>query len=140
MFQHVFFETSVNLSNYYIEHVLLVFCIFFLLYSWSLSYSYFYKSNILVMHALWLVSRHDLNTLEVIIHLIVQKNKWLIQKKAKLNAVKAFSESIFAKSSRHFKNLMYATLNSLILFNQLITDILKLILMMMMSTMQTENQ
>ena len=33
MFQHVFFETSVDLSNYYIELVLLVFCIFFLLYS-----------------------------------------------------------------------------------------------------------
>ncbi len=30
---HVFFETSVDLSNYYIECVFLVFCIFFLLYS-----------------------------------------------------------------------------------------------------------
>ncbi len=33
VFQHVFFETNVDLSNYYIELVLLVFCIFFLLYS-----------------------------------------------------------------------------------------------------------
>ncbi len=79
-------------------------------------------------------------TLKVIIRLRIQKNKWLIWKKIELNVVKTFSESIFAKSSQHFKNLMYATLNSLILFNQLITDILELILMMMMSTMQTENQ
>jgi len=33
VYQHVLFETSVDLSNYYIECVLLVFCIFFLLYS-----------------------------------------------------------------------------------------------------------
>ena len=79
-------------------------------------------------------------TLKVITHLRIQKNKWLISKKAKLNAVKAFSENTFVKSSRHFKNSTYATLNSLILFNQLITDILKLILMMMTLTMQTENQ
>ncbi len=32
MFQHVFFETNINLSNYYIKYVLLVFYIFFLLY------------------------------------------------------------------------------------------------------------
>jgi len=61
-------------------------------------------------------------------------------KKTELNVVKAFNESILAKSSQHFKNLTYTTLNSSILFNQSITDILKLILMMMISTMQTENQ
>jgi len=61
-------------------------------------------------------------------------------KKTKLNAVKAFNESIFVKSSRHFKNLTYATLNSSILFNQSIINILKLILMMITSTMQIENQ
>ena len=33
VFQHVLFEINVDLSNYYIERVLLAFCIFFLLYS-----------------------------------------------------------------------------------------------------------
>jgi len=33
MFQHIFFETNVNLSIYYIKNVLLVFYILFLLYS-----------------------------------------------------------------------------------------------------------
>ncbi len=33
VFQHVLFETNVDLSNYYIKYVLLIFCIFFLLYS-----------------------------------------------------------------------------------------------------------
>jgi len=61
-------------------------------------------------------------------------------KKTELNTVRAFNESTFVKSSRHFKNSTYAILNSLILFNQSITNILELILMMMMSTMQTENQ
>ncbi len=56
-------------------------------------------------------------TLEVITHLRIQKNKWLIWKKTELNIVKAFNESILAKSSWHFKNSMYATLNSSILFN-----------------------
>jgi len=79
-------------------------------------------------------------TLKVIIHLRIQKNRWLIWKKAESNTVKAFSESIFVKLSRHFKDLMYTTSISLILFNQLITDILKFILMMITSTMQTENQ
>ncbi len=53
--------------------------------------------------------------------------------------IKAFNKSIFAKLSRHFKNLTYTTLNNLILFNQLIINILEFILMMMISTMQTEN-
>ncbi len=79
-------------------------------------------------------------TFEVITRLRIQKNKWLIQKKTELNVVKAFNESILAKSSQYFKNLTYTTLNSSILFNQSITDILKLILMMIISTMQTENQ
>ncbi len=33
VFQHVLFETNVDLSNYYIERILLTFCTFFLLYS-----------------------------------------------------------------------------------------------------------
>ncbi len=33
VFQHVSFETSVDLGDYYIERVLLAFCTFFLLYS-----------------------------------------------------------------------------------------------------------
>ena len=79
-------------------------------------------------------------TLKVMICLRIQKNRWLIWKKTESNAVRAFSESIFMKSSRHFKNLTYATLNSLILFNQSIINILKLISMMMMLMMQIENQ
>jgi len=51
-------------------------------------------------------------TLKVITRLRIQKNKWLIWKKTESNAVRAFSESILVKLSRHFKNSMYATLNS----------------------------
>ena len=79
-------------------------------------------------------------TLEVIIRLRIQKNKWLIWKKTESNTVRIFSKSIFVKLSRHFKDLMYTTSISLILFNQSIINILKFILTMMMSTMQTENQ
>ncbi len=63
-----------------------------------------------------------------------------LKEKTKSNIIKAFSESIFAKLSQYFKDLIYTTLISLILFNQLITDILEFILMMMISIMQTENQ
>ncbi len=49
-------------------------------------------------------------------------------KQKELSIIKAFNKNIFAKLLRYFKNLMCITLNSLILYNLLIINILKLIL------------